>query len=81
MNSLITLNQLLFKNVDHIHIINSKQESIIIENRYYRLIEIIIIIINQMETNNLKNHYDLLIHLDVYLFTLYILIISHKYMI
>ena len=54
MNVLITPNDIsLFTNIGQINSINTKQKSIIIENGYYRLFEILVNL-NQMENTQFE---------------------------
>ena len=53
LNVSITSNESLFTNMDHIYTINTKQESITLDNRYYRLVDIILIF-NQIENTQFE---------------------------
>ena len=64
MNDWITSNESLVIKVDHINTINTKEDSIIIENGYSRLTEIIAIL-NHLKTHNL-NYHHLLIQYNVF---------------
>ena len=81
LNVLIIVYHLLFRYIHSTNTFYTLQESIIIENGYYRLTEIIVII-NQMEFTQFDLSSRSIDYLNVVLlFILYVFLISFKYVI